>query len=547
MSIPFTFKVQGNANHYLYDVNSNAIMRVDEPLYELIDRVSISHAQQNGTMSSQVSLDDRAAEQSFSAEVINRTLETIRKSHDEMSFFSGQKPSRMTFPFTAEEIGLILNHVVGHVILNVTEQCNLRCSYCKFTGSYPLSRTHSTTTMSEAVAHRAIQFMISRSEYLLAQTNEDLSIGFYGGEPLLAFNLIKSCVDYVRDKYKTISDRIRFSLTSNLTSSNEAALNYLMDNGFYVLVSLDGPECMHDRYRKSQDGKGTFHKVIRNLHAMKARNPENYANRVGFSVVLAPPYDLEAVVNFFAKEELTTRRRLSVSFVDSEDTTFFDQFDDFPRMMSDLKNQQAALRDNFVSVLRQKSDTGKQATLSAFLGNAVKDIFMRRLVPLSDSVFPNGICLPGFQRAFVSPSGQLSPCEKIGYALSIGDIYSGFDIEKIYRAIEAYIAVSQSDCTQCWAVRFCKLCFVSALRNEFDVKKKRRECAASRRGLVNAMSMFSELMEADPAILSNLYGTDRNAGGLDVAFKFLKAYREGWRPCPAENPQEKPEQIGMLP
>jgi len=411
--------------------------------------------------------------------------------------------------------------------LNVTENCNLRCLYCKFSGSYPLSRRHSPAVMSKEVAHKAIRLVVEHSDYLLANTRHPLSIGFYGGEPLLAFAVIQSCVDYARTAFPEFKNRFSFALTTNLVLENDAVLDYLMDNKFYVLVSLDGPHDLHDRYRKSKTGHCTFNQIVDNLHRMKARNPENYAERVGFSVVLAPPYDLKAVADFFRDEDIITKRKMMVSYVDWDDTTFFDRFDDMPSIQTALKCQYDDLIERFKVLVKTEQKGPELEVLSALLGDQLKDIVQRPLVKLADWIFPNGICIPGFQKIFVGTDGRLYLCEKVGCDLPIGDVDHGLDVAAVSSIIQDFVAISEPRCLNCWAMRFCKMCFLHAVRGGcMDPVKKARQCAATQSGIMSAMRIFCEIMDTNPRSLPMLYPPDEGGLNVELAFRFVRDYRQ---------------------
>jgi len=369
--------------------------------------------------------------------------------------------------------------------------------------------------------------MIDKSDHLISHTKESLGIGFYGGEPLLNFRLIQSCVDYVHNFFPQLEHRINFSLTTNLTVDNGDIINYLVDHGFSVLVSLDGPERVHDRYRRFQSGRGTFQHVMKNLRRMKARNADHYKEKVGFSVVLAPPYDLQAVIDFFQREELAAGRPIMLSFVDSEDTTFFNEFVDLHQINNDLKQQLDCLRGRLEGELRSGTRSADTELLMALFGDKIRDLFQRDLVQLPDKIYPNGICVPGYRRFLLSPEGKFYACEKLGYSMSIGDVDRGFDVDAIYAMIQNYISISESRCLDCWALRLCKMCFLKALKgDQFDIRKKDENCRAVKESIIRALKMFSEIMEANPRILKEIYQTTRSSAGMEVPFRFVQQYRK---------------------
>ena len=128
---------------------------------------------------------------------------------------------------------------------------------------------------------------------------------------------------------------------------------------------------------------------------------------------------------------------------------------------------------------------------------------------------------------FISPEGEFFICEKVGYSFPIGDIISGLDVDKIYSVIDDYIKVSIPTCLDCWALRFCKSCFVKAQKgNSFNTQRKRDNCTLIKWSIDNALKLFSEIMEKNPKCLKTL-DEKETYKGLDVAFKFIEDYRNG--------------------
>jgi uncharacterized protein len=523
MSAPFVHRFRSGEKFYVYDVNTNNVLQVDELLYSLIDLVDIGEDFRCSLVPNGACPDG----QTFSDADVRYTLEQIERYCRDQGLFTPHRPVRLVFPFTKQELSLILSHLVGHVVLNVTEDCNLRCAYCKYSGQYPYARTHGNRRMEEGTALAAIRFMLDRSDYLLSYTNENLGVGFYGGEPLLNFDLISKCVDFVLREASHLRDRITFAMTTNLALDKLERIDYLVDHDFSILVSLDGPQFLHDRYRVTGDGHGSFQRILRNLRRMRDRNPDYYEKKVGFSIVLAPPYDLPAVVDFFSREELLAGHRMSISFVDADDTAFFDRFPGMEEINSDLRAQMEQLRDRLHTMLHGGIRNGESAVLMELFGDRIRDLYHRRMVSLGEEAYPNGICIPGYQRFLVSPDGVFYMCEKIGYELPIGNLVTGFDIDAISSLIQDYASFSESDCVDCWALRLCKMCFQKCARgSEFVLEKKRRNCASAKHTVARGLRAFSEVMEVNPAGLASRFADTQTTGGMDLPFRFVAEHRK---------------------
>lgn len=123
-----------------------------------------------------------------------------------------------------------LNNLAKTLILELTEQCNLRCTYCVFDDAYSKERSHSSTKLDISLAKEKIYNFFSRA-------NEDAYIIFYGGEPLLEFKEIIELTNYAKSLF---SERVKFSFTTNGMALTEDKFDFLIENDFLITVSLDG-------------------------------------------------------------------------------------------------------------------------------------------------------------------------------------------------------------------------------------------------------------------------------------------------------------------
>lgn len=164
------------------------------------------------------------------------------------------------------------------IILQVTQNCNLRCQYCVYSGSY-INRVHNNKRMSVEVAKQAIDFLAKHSG-----NSKEISIGFYGGEPLLEFSLIREVVEYAEKLF--IGKKVLFNMTTNATLLNMETAKYLYNKNFNVTISLDGPKAAHDSNRIfANSNKGTFDTVMQNLELIRKEIPD-FIKNIGFNAVI---------------------------------------------------------------------------------------------------------------------------------------------------------------------------------------------------------------------------------------------------------------------
>ena len=148
-------------NKYLYDVNTNALMLVSDECFEQI-----------------VKYNDTG--------IVNDAVKKLQGQ----GYLRKRNNFIMENPET-DGLKYSLENDLGTMALQVTQNCNLRCKYCVYSGNYE-NREHSSLRMSRETAYKAIDYLVEHSA-----NSENLHLGFYGGEPLLEFELIKDCVEYI--------------------------------------------------------------------------------------------------------------------------------------------------------------------------------------------------------------------------------------------------------------------------------------------------------------------------------------------------------------
>jgi len=165
------------------------------------------------------------------------------------------------------------NKVNGHkssyirtLALNLTNNCNLKCKYC-FANQGKYDKPFEN--MSFNTAKKSIDMLIST---VLSHDGKDMSIAFFGGEPLLRFDLIKDIVSYVQKKSNNIF--VKYFITTNGTLMNEEICDFMKKNSFMVTVSIDGNKSENDRYRVFNDGKGSYEKVRESILYYKKISPK---------------------------------------------------------------------------------------------------------------------------------------------------------------------------------------------------------------------------------------------------------------------------------
>lgn len=212
----------------------------------------------------------------------------------------------------------ILRNGLKELLLECTTSCNLRCKYCIFSGNYIDQRDHGTAFLNEDTAILAIEkYLVMCSEAKKFNPNLRPMIGFYGGEPLLNMEIIKTSIEYI--KSFTEFEDIFLSLTTNGTLLNKEAVDYLTANNVHVILSLDGSKEEHNRNRVNVKGEGTFDTIMKNLEYYFTKRSFIFTNSV---------YDLRTnlleVAKFF--QDNPKLINIGVSPVKSEGTDYYSKF-----------------------------------------------------------------------------------------------------------------------------------------------------------------------------------------------------------------------------
>lgn len=373
-------------------------------------------------------------------------------------------------------------HCLSSMVLQVTQQCNLRCSYCAYSGVYH-NRTHNSERMSIETAKKAIDFYISR-----AGESDRLFLGFYGGEPLLEFNLIKQCVAYIKQNVE--GKKLSFGITTNATLLDDEKIKYFYDNDFNLTISIDGSKQEHDACRVFSDGSGSFDIVIRNIKRVKELYPE-YSKRVMISTVVSPKSDLNHVLEYFDTDEVLSDTNIIMT----------------PLSEPGLKDK-VDYKDGYYQVRRYEYlklllyMIGKvdQNNVSRLVINGQRLIerlhrTLQQHSKLPKCIHHGGPCVPSVKKIFVMTDGRVFPCEKVPQntaCTQIGTLDCGFDLDNMKKLLNIGL-LTEEECKKCWALPNCSICAAQLdyIENqvEFTSEDKLKACEKSKN------AVFADLYE----------------------------------------------------
>ncbi|MBR2483466.1 MAG: thioether cross-link-forming SCIFF peptide maturase, partial [Oscillospiraceae bacterium] len=166
--------------------------------------------------------------------------------------------------------------VVKALCLHVAHTCNLNCSYCFASqGKYHGERA----VMSFEVGKRALDFLVENSG-----SRRNLEVDFFGGEPLMNFQVVKDLVAYARSIEKEKHKNFRFTLTTNGVQIDDDVIDFANRECSNVVLSLDGRKEIHDRFRVDYAGNGSWERIVPKFQKLvEAREGKNYYMRGTFT------------------------------------------------------------------------------------------------------------------------------------------------------------------------------------------------------------------------------------------------------------------------
>ncbi len=361
----------------------------------------------------------------------------------------------------------------------ITQNCNLRCKYCIFNGHYDNHRQLSPRNMDFETARKGLDYIFS---LIKDRKKKEFTLSFYGGEPLLNIDTIKQVLAYGKRLFSGWD--LRFSMTTNLTLLTEDILDFLVENDFILLVSLDGGKENHDAKRVYANGKGTFDTVYKNLGKMAARY-KDYFEKIGFSAVFSPDLSFKKLHEFFMGDKLVKDKRTRYGMVNQRDTTYYEEYP---------CNWEKYHREYNFALLSILDKVRRGETLTTYEGILFEDskntgayLQNRSGTYLADTcVFDS--------RLYIDVSGRFHVCEKINNTFPFGDVERGCDFERMAAIANEYMDVIKTHCSDCDARFLCGRCFLQFAGNgRFELDPE--FCSQQRESIFNGLARYIRYKE----------------------------------------------------
>ena len=351
--------------------------------------------------------------------------------------------------------------VVKALCLHVAHTCNLNCSYCFASqGKYHGERA----VMSFEVGKRALDFLVENSG-----SRRNLEVDFFGGEPLMNFQVVKDLVAYARSIEKEKHKNFRFTLTTNGLQIDDDVIDFANRECSNVVLSLDGRKEIHDRFRVDYAGNGSWERIVPKFQKLvEAREGKNYYMRGTFTHA-NPDFlkDIQQMLDLGFTE--LSMEPVVCALGDPSELTE----EDLPIVMEQY--------EKLAELMLERDKAGKPFTFYHYMIDLTGGPCIYKRI--------SG-CGSGTEYMAVTPWGDLYPCHQFvgDEKFLLGNIWDGVTNTAIQSEFAACNVYAHPECRDCWARLYCSGgCAANAYHStgsvtgvyEYGCKllRKRMECA----------------------------------------------------------------------
>ncbi len=449
---------KNNGYNIVLDVNSGSAHVVDDMCYDIIAQLDKQNVEENqGILEESSTLEGvkEALKDCYPEAEIEEALEDIKELTKAGQLF--------TKDIYEQYIGDVKKRktVVKALCLHIAHDCNLACKYCfAEEGEYHGRRA----LMSFEVGKKALDFLIANSG-----NRRNLEVDFFGGEPLMNWQVVKDLVAYGREQEKIHDKNFRFTVTTNgvlLNDEIQEFINQEMDN---VVLSLDGRKEVNDHMRPFRNGKGSYDLIVPKFQKLaESRDQQKYYIRGTFT---RENLDFSKDVLHFADLGF---EQISIEPVVGEDSDFYSiKEEDLPKIFEEY--------DILAKELIQREKEGRGVNFFHFMIDLEGGPCISKRL--------SG-CGSGTEYLAVTPWGDLYPCHQFvgDEAFLMGNVDEGITKPEIAEEFRGCSVYSKEKCKNCFAKFYCSGgCMANAhkfhgsIHNTYDIgcemERKRIECA----------------------------------------------------------------------
>ena len=434
------------------DVFSGAVHVVDDIAYDIINMYESTPREELV----RAMCEKYANRDGVSETDIRECLDDIDALRDEGRLFTPD-----TFADKADVLKKRSEGIVKALCLHVAHTCNLNCSYCFASqGKYHGERA----IMSYEVGKQALDFLIAHSG-----TRHNLEVDFFGGEPLMNFDVVKQLVAYARSIEKEHGKNFRFTLTTNGVLIDDDVIDFANREMHNVVLSLDGRKEVHDRFRVDHAGRGSWERIVPKFQKLvNARGGRGYYMRGTFTH--ANPDFLNDI-----------KQMLDLGFTELSMEPVVCAPDDPSALTKDDLEVVFDQYEELAALMLERIDEGRPFTFYHYMIDLAGGPCIYKRI--------SG-CGSGTEYMAVTPWGDLYPCHQfVGEEkFRLGNVWDGVTAPDVQEQFAACNVYTKPECADCWAKLYCSGgCAANAYHATGSVNgvystgcelfKKRMECA----------------------------------------------------------------------
>ena len=407
-----------NGFNIVLDTCSGSVHAVDEVAYDIIEMYE-EHSAEEITAKMLEKYADRA---DVTAEDVAECLDDIHMLKESGKLFTEDEFENLAIDYKNN------SNVVKALCLHVAHTCNLSCSYCFASqGKYHGDRA----LMSFETGKQAFDFLIANSG-----TRKNLEVDFFGGEPLMNWDVVKKLVEYARSVEKQHNKNFRFTLTTNGVLIDDDVIDFANKEMSNVVLSLDGRKEVNDTFRVDHAGRGSYDLIVPKFkHLVEKRGGKDYYMRGTFT-----HNNVDFTNDIFHMADLGFKELSMEPVVCPPGDPYALTEEDLPK----LKEQYEILAKEMIR--RKKSGNGFT--------------FYHYMIDLT-----NGPCIykritgcgSGTEYLAVTPWGELYPCHQFvgDPKYSLGNVWTGITRKEVQDEFRSCNAYARKECKNCWAKLYC--------------------------------------------------------------------------------------------
>ena len=407
-----------NGYNIVLDTCSGSVHTVDDVAYDIIEKYPTSNTEEIVAFI----LDKYKDMPEVTREEVLECIDDIEALKESGKLFSEDKYEELAYNYKNN------SNVIKALCLHVAHTCNLNCSYCFASqGKYQGDRA----LMSFEVGKQAFDFLIANSG-----TRRNLEVDFFGGEPLMNWDVVKQLVAYAREVEKKHNKNFRFTLTTNGVLIDDDVIEFANREMSNVVLSLDGRREIHDHFRRDYAGNGSYDKILPKFKQLvESRGGKGYYMRGTFT-----HNNVDFTNDIFHMADLGFTELSMEPVVCPPDDPYALTEEDLPKLFE----QYEILAKEMI----KRKKEGRPFTFYHYMLDLKHGPCIYKRI--------TG-CGSGTEYMAVTPWGELFPCHQFvgDPKYSLGNIWDGVTNKEIQDTFRSCNAYAREDCRDCWAKLYC--------------------------------------------------------------------------------------------